>query len=252
MAKHLQEWLSEDVGEMRDRPVSWLSSEHFFRDPIRPTYSDTAYFFAPADGLILYQETVEPDEPILDIKGAPYSLRDAMRDPHFDRPSLVIGIFMTFFDVHVNRVPYPGRLSWRLLEPIDTLNHPMLDVETSIMEDLHATGAGAEYLRHNQRVINRVDSVQLGQEYYMLQIADYDVDSITPFELRQNQPCRQGKRFSQIRYGSQVDLVIPLSRHFDFEPLQPTQHHVEAGLDPLVAVRPKQSNRRFIRNHEEN
>jgi phosphatidylserine decarboxylase len=83
----------------------------------------------------------------------------------------------------------------------------------------------------------------------MIQIADYDVDSITPFELRQNQPCLQGARFSQIRYGSQVDLVIPLSPTLDFEPVLPVHHHVEAGIDPIVAVRPKRGD---APTHEEN
>lgn len=99
---------------------------------------------------------------------------------------------MTFFDVHVNRVPYSGRLSYRQVEPIDTLNHPMLEVEESILEDLRVTTSGAEYLRHNQRMVNRVDCLELDDSYYVLQIADYDVDSITPFELKQNHPCLQG------------------------------------------------------------
>jgi phosphatidylserine decarboxylase len=58
-----------------------------------------------------------------------------------------------------------------------------------------------------------------------------------PFELRQNQPVAQGSRFSQIRYGSQVDLIVPLSSRWDFAPIQSTHSHVEAGIDPLVEVK---------------
>src|SRR5688572_28349853 len=116
--------MSEDVRPVQDRPVSWLSEQHFFRDPIRPTFSDTSCFFSPADGVILYQKFVDPDESIVDIKGVSYSLQDAMRDAEFAHRCLVIGIFMTFYDVHINRIPYPGRLSYRMLEPIDTFNHP--------------------------------------------------------------------------------------------------------------------------------
>src|ERR1043166_3305095 len=184
MAKKLQDWLDTDVGPFRDRPVSWLSQYHFFRDPIRPIYSDPSYFFSPADGIILYQRAVRPDECIVEIKGQAHSLREAMRDPHYGAQSLVIGIFMTFFDVHVNRIPYPGRLSYRELDPIDTYNHPMLEVEKSILEDLRISTDSLEYLRHNQRVVNRIYSTQLGQPYYLLQIADYDVDCIAPFELK--------------------------------------------------------------------
>jgi phosphatidylserine decarboxylase len=205
--------------------------------PSRPAYSDTSYFFSPADGIILYQKTVAPDEAILDIKGKSYCLRDAMRDDGYDRISLVIGIFMTFFDVHVNRIPFPGRLSYKPLDPIDTYNRPMLEVERALLDELRVDLSEAAYLHCNQRVLNRLESIQLGQAYYILQVADYDVDSITPFELKQNQPCLQGHRFSQIRYGSQVDLVIPLSPAYEFLTIQPTGVHVEAGLDPLVAIR---------------
>ena len=236
MSKTVQEWLEEDVEPVRDKPLGWLSQYHFFRDPARPTYSDDSYFFSPADGIILYQTEVHADQPLVQIKGRPYSLRDAMRDPDYARPSLVIGIFMTFYDVHVNRIPYPGQLSYKELDPIDTYNHPMLDVEKYVLEELHIPTDALDYLHHNQRMMNRIVSSELGQSYYVLQIADYDVDSVTPFNLKQNQPALQGERFSVVRYGSQVDLIVPLSSRFDFAPLQATGDHVEAGIDPLIRV----------------
>jgi phosphatidylserine decarboxylase len=233
----LDEWVQSEVREHRDKPLKWLSETHFFRDPGRPCYSDPSYFFSPADGIILYQERAHPQETLFDIKGKSYSLRDALRDGSYNQPSLVIGIFMTFFDVHVNRVPYSGRLSYRRLEPLATHNHPMLEMEENLLRDLRVDLWSAEYLRHNQRVVNEIRVTELGQEYYLLQVADYDVDMILPFELRQHWPVLQGARFSQIRYGSQVDLVIPLSDRFTFEPIQPVGHHVEAGVDPLVRIR---------------
>ena len=70
----------------------------------------------------------------------------------------------------------------------------------------------------------------------MLQIADYDVDCITPFSLKQNHPVGQGQRFSTVRYGSQVDLIVPLSPRFDFVTVQNIGDHVEAGVDPLIRL----------------
>jgi len=46
----------------------------------------------------------------------------------------------------------------------------------------------------------------------------------------------QGQRFSQVRYCSQVDLIVPLSPRFDFDPVQNDGDHVEAGVDPLIRV----------------
>jgi phosphatidylserine decarboxylase len=236
MAKELMEWVETEVRPFREKSVAWLSQYHFFRDPMRPTYSDSNYFFSPADGVIAYQCTVRPEEAIVLIKGKAYSLRDALRDPHFEAPSLVIGIFMTFFDVHVNRVPYPGLLSYKELGPIDTYNHPMLDVEKSIIDELRIPTEALGYLHHNQRMLNRIYSAELGGPYYILQIADYDVDCVTPFDLNQNRSVVQGARFSQVRYGSQVDLILPLSSRFDFKTLQKTGSHVEAGIDPLIQL----------------
>lgn len=237
MARALEEWVETEVRPLQDKPISWLSEHHFFRDPMRPTRSDPDYFFSPADGVVVYQREVEPDESVVDIKGATFSLREALRNPGFDRRCLVIGVFMTFYDVHVNRIPHSGRLSYRLLESVRSRNLPMLDMEKGLVDELGIDPSRAEYLRENQRVLNRVDAPALGLSYYVLQIADYDVNAITPFDLRQQVPVQQGRRFSQIRYGSQVDLVVPLVPHLSFEPVQQPGVHVEAGLDPLVRVR---------------
>lgn len=238
MAKTLEEWVGTDVAQVRKKSLGWISQEYFFRDPSRPVFSNPGYFFAPADGIILYQTTVDPSDQIVEIKGRTYSLRDAMRDYTYDRPCLVVGIFMTFFDVHVNRVPYAGRISYKELEPIDTYNYPMLDIEKGLLDELRINTDNATYLHNNQRVLNRVYSTELRQRYYIIQVADYDVNSITPFELKQNQPFAQNQRFSQIRYGSQVDLIVPLSDRFQFETIHESGMHVEAGVDAVVRINP--------------
>jgi phosphatidylserine decarboxylase len=112
----------------------------------------------------------------------------------------------------------------------------MLSLEQAILDDLRIALDHADYLYSNERMLNRVDSYLLGGPYYVLQIADYDVGTITPFELKQRQPVDQGHRFSMIRYGSQVDLIIPLNDRYELATVQPTGHHVEAGVDPLVRV----------------
>jgi phosphatidylserine decarboxylase len=246
MAKTLQEWLETDVAAVKDRPMRWISEQYFFRDPNRPVFSDNAYFYPPADGIILYVKEVEADQAIIDIKGRSYSLQTAMRNKSFDRRSLVIGIFMTFFDVHINRIPYAGRLCYRELDTIDTFNYPMIDVEHDLLEDVTPYTRNADYLFNNQRVLNRIFSMDLRDTYYILQVADYDVDAITPFRLKQNQHFAQNERFSQIRYGSQVDLIIPLSDRYNYRPLLDAGIHVEAGIDPLVRIegaakRPRQT-----------
>ncbi|MBU1658182.1 phosphatidylserine decarboxylase [bacterium] len=239
MAKTLSQWIETDVSKVHGRSMKWLSEEHFFRDPNRALYSDSSYFFAPADGVILYCKVVKGDESILDIKGKAYSLQDAMRKEDYKKKSLVVGIFMTFYDVHINRIPYSGRLSYKELETISSHNLPMLDIEKNLIDALAVNTENAQYLFSNQRMLNTVFCMDLQQEYYILQIADYDVDCITPFHLKQHKNFAQNQRFSQIRYGSQVDLIIPLSEHFDYTPLLEAGMHVEAGVDPIVKITKK-------------
>lgn len=240
MAKTLKEWIAEDVEPYQDKDISWLSQNHFFRDPSRAVMCHPWYFMSPADGIILYSHVVGPDQPLMKIKGMDHTLQSAMRDPDFDETCLVIGIFMTFFDVHVNRVPLSGRLSYHLLDQIDTYNHPMLDVEQSLLEQLRVPEPGP-YVHYNERVLNDIRVPDLRMSYYVLQIADYDVNAVTPFNLDQNESVQQGERFSMIRYGSQVDLMIPLHDKYDFEPIYEPGMHVEAGVDALVRIKPKSS-----------
>jgi phosphatidylserine decarboxylase len=236
MSKSLKEWVETDVTHVKAKPLKWISEEHFFRDPSRPMFSDTEYFFAPADGIIIYQREVQPTDCIVDIKGKAYSLRSAMQDAAFDQPCFVIGVFMTMYDVHINRLPYAGFLSYKQLDAISTFNRPMLDIEHSLVDDLTIDHSKADYLHSNQRMINRVYAPDLHQYYYILQIADYDVDCITPFNLSQNEFVDQNERFSQIRFGSQVDLIVPLSERYHWEPVQETGTHVEGGIDPVIRI----------------
>ena len=143
---------------------------------------------------------------------------------------------MTVYDVHINRIPYPGRLSYKELDPLRCINYPMLDVEKGLIENLCFASKNAFYLHYNQRMLNEIFSPNLNLHYYILQIADYDVNTILPFELKQNQFFFQNQRFSQIRFGSQVDLIVPITKKMELQTLLSVEEHVEAGIDPLIKI----------------
>ncbi len=69
----------------------------FFRDPIRAVPQDERAIIAPADGLITLIQTVPPPPEL----AGPDKLGDA--------PMTRISIFMSVFDVHINRAPIAGR-----------------------------------------------------------------------------------------------------------------------------------------------
>jgi phosphatidylserine decarboxylase len=234
MAQILEDWLNGEVKELQKLPVGELSNTFFFRDPLRPNYIDHEHFYSPADGTILYQKVVQPDESVVEIKGMNYTLKDVMGDSDYNKPSLVIGIFMSFYDVHINRIPYGGILKYRHLEPIESTNKPMLAVEKDILNKV-INPNNMDYLKYNERMFNQVYVPSLDYTYYLIQIADEDVNVIAPFK-HQMDLVAQNERFSLIRWGSQVDLVLPLDERFDFELVLDDAMHVNAGLDKLVKL----------------
>src|SRR3546814_19371397 len=68
----------------------------FFRDPVRVTPRDENLIIAPADGLVTLIQNVPPPRELL----GPEGLGDEAMTP--------ISIFMSVFDVHINRTPNGG------------------------------------------------------------------------------------------------------------------------------------------------
>lgn len=235
MSKSLEQWLEEDVSKCDKMSIQKLSHEYFFRDPSRPNYINHEYFYSPADGTILYQKIVQPDEKIVEIKGVNYTLKDVMGDKNFSKPSLVIGIFMSFYDVHINRIPYAGILKYEGKEPIESTNRPMLALEKDIL-NAAINPNNMDYMKFNERMINTIYSPLLNYTYYVVQLGDEDVNVIVPFDTDQKVPYSQNQRFSLIRWGSQCDLILPLDERFDFDLCQKDTWHCEAGIDPLVKI----------------
>jgi len=238
MAEKLEDWLNGEVAELSKFPIGELSNTFFFRDPLRPTYIDSEHFYSPADGTILYQKIVLPGAPccenIIEIKGKNYTLQDVMGDKDYNKPSLVIGIFMSFYDVHINRIPYSGTIKYNRLEPIESTNKPMLAVEKDILNNV-INPNNMDYLKYNERVLNTIYNSFLDYTYYIVQIADEDVNVIAPFK-QQGDLCTQNERFSLIRWGSQVDLVLPIDNRYQFELLLKETMHINAGLDKLIKI----------------
>lgn len=242
MAEALAKWAIKVRPELNkvDTNINKFKTEIFMRDPIRAIILKDDYFLSPADGLILYQKKVKPHQEVVEIKGQNYTLKDIMEDQDFEYECLVIGIFMTFFDVHINRMPTNGVLRWQILPPIKSFNRPMVAVENDLIDDtLRRMYSNMEYMKDNARCINTINNPNIDYEYYITQIADDVEDMFLPFTHDTRTWCDQGQRFSFIRWGSQVELVLPLDPRFNFRTVWPNLYHVEAGIDPLVKVERK-------------
>lgn len=242
MALSLQKWDASlgPIENFSKQNVFKMQSETFLRDPMRAMYQNKNYFYSPADGIILYQHVLKPTEKIVEVKGVHYDLQDIMEDYTFDKTCLVIGIFMTFFDVHINRVPYGGFLKHKLLSPTSTYNRPMLFVEKNIFKNrIMDAYKNMDYIKTNARMLNTFYNPRLDYTYYLTQIADDEVNVITHFTTEQNLWFNQNERFSLIRWGSQVELILPIDKRYKFTPIWPDHFHVEAANDKLVQIEKK-------------
>ena len=242
MAMSLNKWTDsiKDLLDFADANPEKMFSEKFLRDPFRTSYINKSYFYSPADGIILYQKILKPDEKLAEVKGINYNLMDMMEDQTFDKTCLVIGIFMSYACCHINRIPLGGYLSYRLLSPTATYNRPMIFVEKSIFKNrIKDAYKNMNYIKTNARMLNTIYNPVYDLKYYITQIGDEEVNLITPFTPEQNLWFNQNERFSMIRWGSQVELIIPIDNRYKYTTLIPNLFHVCACEDRLVKIEKK-------------
>jgi phosphatidylserine decarboxylase len=154
----------------------------FFRDPVRVTPQGDKLIFAPADGLItLIQKMPPPPELSADVGGAP-GLGDS--------PVTRISIFMSVFDVHINRAPISGAVKRVNYIPGKFLNAD-LDKASEENERQHF-------------LIERTDGTRIG----FTQIAGLVARRIIPF-VKAGDTVVAGQRVGLIRFGSRVDVYLP-------------------------------------------
>ncbi|MEZ5689497.1 MAG: phosphatidylserine decarboxylase [Caenibius sp.] len=155
----------------------------FFRDPERIVPQDEKAVVSPADGLVsLIQEVEPPLELRLDDGSGTAGL------PH----GLVtrISIFMSVFDVHINRAPVGGTVRRLVYVPGKFMNAD-LDKASEENERQHI-------------LIERADGVAIG----FTQIAGLVARRIVPF-VKPGDILAAGQRVGLIRFGSRVDVYLP-------------------------------------------
>ena len=154
----------------------WVGA--FFRDPVRVTPTASDVVVAPADGLVTQIAEVAPPP---EIAGP-----DGLSDPLMLR----VSIFMSVFDVHINRTPVAGTLRKLVYIPGKFLNAD-LDKASEENERQHF-------------VVERADGVRIG----FTQIAGLVARRILPF-VSMGTELSTGQRVGLIRFGSRVDVYLP-------------------------------------------
>lgn len=147
---------------------------YFFRDPDRVTPLRDGLIIAPADGKVSLIETVRPP--------AELGLGDAER--------VRISIFLSVFDVHIQRAPIAGRIVRSLYVPGAYLN-AALDKASE----------------ENERRTIVIETPQ-GVKVAVVQIAGLVARRIVTFAA-EGDSIGIGERFGLIRFGSRVDTYLP-------------------------------------------
>ncbi len=141
---------------------------NFFRDPNRSIPSDPMYLLSPGDGVVT-EVTLE-------------------QTPYFQEPARVVKIFLSVFDVHIQRSPIAGTVS-------------NTEYKRGKFLDARDPRAAIENESHTFIIENEHQKVAVKQ------VAGLIARRIVPW-ARKGMNVGHGERIGLIRFGSQVDLFF--------------------------------------------
>ena len=180
----------------------------FWRNPARTT-PPGLNVVSPADGTVVYVKKVQPQEKVIALKkGLAVSVNDITRQD-LQVPKLLIGVFMSPFDVHYNRMPVTGRIKAIRHYPALGRNRHMGFMHWRALRKRRPIYRGSLHISTNERTVIMFQS-RFGQHEingYIVQIGGRSVNGIDTF-VRVGQVVPKGETFGMIRIGSQVDLVL--------------------------------------------
>ena len=162
-------------------PLFWIGfvltlwCAYFFRDPERVTPQDDDLVISPADGRVSAIQMVTPPAE-LDL-GA--------------EPMLRISVFMNVFNCHVNRAPMRGRI---------------VNIAYREGSFLNAELDKASHDNERNGLVIETAHGEIG----VVQIAGLVARRIVCWSAK-NEPLAAGERFGLIRFGSRLDVFLPVS-----------------------------------------
>ena len=183
--------------------IGWCM--YFFRDPDRVTPRETGLVISPADGVIqMVTDAAPPRE--LDMGDAP------MRR---------VSVFMNVFDCHVNRSPLDGQVVKNAYRPGKFLNASLNKAS-----------------EHNERRSMTIRT-DYGLDIAVVQIAGLVARRIICW-TDEGKTLRTGERYGMIRFGSRVDVYLPIGTRVLAIPGQ----RAVAGETPLAQLDDSQDDRK--------
>ena len=157
--------------------IFFFSVVYFFRVPHRTINFDTNAILSPADGTIV-------------------QIIDEIETEYFNDKRKLVSIFMSPFNVHVNSYPIDGKI---IYAKYHAGKHFIASLPKASKDNEHNTIVQ----KHNN-----------GEEILFRQIAGIMARRIVSY-AKVNEYARQGNEIGMIKFGSRVDIFLPLTAKID-------------------------------------
>ncbi len=187
-----------------------LFTAFFFRNPDRVSPPDPMSLVAPADGKIV-------------------AIKNIDNHPFIGGPAIRVSIFLSVFDVHVNRVPAEGKIDYVKYNP----GKFFAAYEDKASEKNEQTEIGM--------------TTSTGHKVVFTQIAGLIARRIVCW-LNQGDNVTKGERFGLIRFGSRSDIILPQNSVLNVK----IDDMVTGGLTEIAFLKPLESNNQDKNNVKNN
>ena len=165
---------------------------YFFRDPQRRVPTEAGLIIAPADGKVV------------EITKLPH-------DEFIGGPAVRIGIFLSIFNVHLNRAPCKSRIIEVRYSPGQFLN--ALNPESAIKNENTWIGLEEETPPHRRMVVRQISGA----------IARRII-----CDVRSGEVFDRGQKIGMIKLGSRTELILPDTPDLKIE--VPIGKKIKAGV----------------------
>ena len=189
----------------------WLCVAAFFRDPDRKVPTDPSVVLSPADGTVndielIKNETVESEK---------------LKELFQGRDMLRIGIFLSVFNVHLNRAPVKMKVVFRQYK--EGAFHDARDGRAS---------------KENESMLVGAEGVCCSDIRFPLAVRQISgaIARRIVCPVEEGTSLEQGERYGMIKFGSRTELYLPAGMKFELA--VKVGQTVTAGITPLAHIYP--------------
>ncbi|OZD09640.1 phosphatidylserine decarboxylase [Rhodococcus sp. 06-221-2] len=179
----------------------------FFRDPHRVPPADPQSVVAPADGFVTYVKRVDAGSTAFAVKKGRTIPLDEIAGVAATESGYLIGIYMSEYSVHRNRIPISGTIGMRRHRSAAPFNKSMARVGANLLTRRTPYDEGCDYILSNERLTISIEHSS-GSVVTVTQIADLWVDRIVA-HVAVGDTVERGEQYGMIRFGSQCDVFVP-------------------------------------------